>query len=106
LFVFYFNEIFIIIDKTKQEIRMENFRQIFDFYAKQHQFIKKNATFEEIQEKFNLMILAEFNKFAIEFKIPLRKEVVTEIFKKNAKNARDMNFDEFMVKSILIISIN
>ena len=77
---------------------MENFRQIFDFYAKQHQFTSKNATFEEIQEKFNLMDLSEFNKFAIEFKIPLKKEVVTELFKKNAKNAKDMHFEEFMVK--------
>jgi len=76
---------------------MENFRQIFDFYAKQHQFTGKNATFEEIQEKFNIMVLAEFNKFALEFKIPLKKDIVTEIYKKNAKNGKDMHFDEFMV---------
>lgn len=79
---------------------MENFWQIFDFYAKQHLLTSKNATFEEIQEKFNVMILAEFNKFAIEFKIPFKKEIVTELFKKHAKNAKDMHFEEFMVKIV------
>ena len=76
---------------------MENLRQIFDFYSKQHQFISKNATFEEIQENFNSMVLSEYNKFANEFKIPLKKEIVTEIFKKHAKNAKDMHLEEFMV---------
>jgi hypothetical protein len=79
---------------------MENFKMIFEFYAKQHQFTSKNATFEEIQEKLNVMILSEYNKFAIEFKIPLKKETVIEIFKKYAKNTKEMHFDEFMVSLI------
>ena len=47
------------------------------------------------------MVQGEFYKFSVEFKIPLKKETISEIFKKHAKNSKEMHFDEFMVFNLL-----
>lgn len=55
---------------------------IFDFYAKQQLLVGRRATFDEIKHEFEYMNMGEFFRFALDFKLPLKKEKVLETFKK------------------------
>lgn len=78
-----------------EDKRRSALSHIFYFYSKQHFYTGK--TFEEIKNKQNQLDLGEFMKFCLEFKIPCKKEVLVEVFKKTAGDTRHMTFDEFLV---------
>lgn len=46
------------------------------------------------------MDLGEFMKFCVEFRVPCKKELLIEIFKKTATNTKQMTYDEFLVRKI------
>lgn len=71
-------------------------KEIFYFYSRQHQLVGKKATFDLIREKIENLDLSEFMKFCIEFKVPVKKETLMEVFRKNATNTKEMNFSEFV----------
>ena len=88
---------------TKEEFRKNNLLEIFYFYAKQHSFIGQTPTFEEILKSEEHLYLSEFGKFCVEFKIMMKSQKITEIFKKNAINSKEMNFERF-VKTLQLLS--
>lgn len=71
-------------------------KEIFHFYARQH--LNRGKTFDEFQRKITVLDLSEFMKFCIEFKIPCKKELLIELFRKTACNTKEMTYDEFLVR--------
>lgn len=86
----------------KEEIRKISLKEIFTFYTKQHILI--GVTFDEIQRKKEVMNLSEFVKFCVEFRIPCRKELIVEVFKKSSTLIKELTFDQFLnsIKSLAI----
>ena len=81
---------------TKEEFRKNNLLEIFYFYSKQHSFIGLTPSFEEILKSEEHLYLEEFSKFVVEFKIMVKPKKITEIFKKNTPNGKEMNFESFV----------
>lgn len=57
----------------------------------------KKATFEEIQRDLSVMNMAEFMRFCLDFRIPLMKSKIVEVFKKNAGNLKELEYTKFNV---------
>ena len=88
-----------------EEKRKQSFKQIFTFYSKQH--LVNGLSFEEIERKRNMLDLSEFVKFCLEFRIPCKKEIIVEVFKKTATKTKEMTFDEFLASlRTLSVKIN
>ena len=81
---------------TKEELRNNNLLDIFYFYTKQHSFIGKTPTFEELLKSEEHLDLAEFGKFCVEFKIMVKPHKIAEIFKKTAINSKKLNYAMFI----------
>ena len=78
------------------EVRRERgIKEIFDFYTRQHLMIGKKATFEQIQYEMSNMNMGEFMKFCKDFKIAVSKQRCAEIFKRTAKNSKEMFLEHF-----------
>jgi hypothetical protein len=90
--------IFILVP-TVDEMRHMALKEIFYFYSRQHQYMRKElkGTFDSIRDKHEHLDLGEFMKFCIEFKIMVKKEALMESFKKTAENTRELTFDKFIV---------
>lgn len=89
--------------ETLDERRKRGIKEIFDFYTRQHIMVGKKATFEQIEYEMSNMNMGEFMKFCKDFKIPVSKTRCAEVFKKTAKNSKEMfleHFDESFVKLI------
>ena len=82
--------------ETKEEFRKNNLLDIFYFYTKQHSFLGQTPTFQEILKSEENLDLAEFGKFCVEFKILVKPQKIAEIFKKIAKNSKELNFALFI----------
>jgi len=80
---------------TKEEKRGLAIKEIFHFYAKQHQ--TQGTTFDEMRSKTSQLDISEFMKFCIEFRVPCKKEMLMEIFRKTATNTKHMTYEEFLV---------
>ena len=84
------------LNKLTQEQKLINsLKEIFDFYANQHNPMASAPTFDEIAFRKINLDLAEFSRFCVEFEIPISKAKMAELFKKNTSNRRDMSFNEF-----------
>ena len=81
---------------TKTEFRRNNLLEIFYFYTKQHSFIGQTPTFQDILKSEEHLYLEEFAKFCTEFKIMVKPQKIAQIFKKNATNGKEMNFEGFI----------
>ena len=81
---------------TKEEMRDKTLKEIFLFYCKQHSFIGRTPTFGDLLKKEVLMTLSDFIKFCIDFKILVKKDKITRIFKQDLKDASLMTYDEFL----------
>ncbi|CAI2372176.1 unnamed protein product [Moneuplotes crassus] len=88
-----------------EDRRKKGIREIFDFYTRQHLMIGKKATFEEIQYELSNMNMGEFMKFCKDFKIPVSKTRCAEIFKKTAKNSKEMFIEHFKESFPKLISM-
>ena len=82
--------------ETKEEFRKNSLLDIFYFYTKQHSFLGQTPTFQEILKSEENLDLAEFGKFCVEFKILVKPQKIAEIFKKIAKNSKELNFALFI----------
>ena len=82
--------------ETKEDIRKNNLLEIFYFYTKQHTFIGKTPTFQEILKSEEHLDLSAFGKFCVEFKILVKPQKISEIFKKTASNGKDLNYALFI----------
>ena len=81
---------------TKEEMRDKTLKEIFLFYCKQHSFLGRTPTFGDLLTKEELMTLSDFIKFCIDFKILVKKDKITRIFKQDLKDASLMTYDEFL----------
>ena len=90
--------------ESKEEFRENSLLEIFYFYTKQHSFIGQTPTFQEILKSEEHLDLAEFGKFCVEFKIMVKPQKIAEVFKKNAKNAKELNYANF-VKTLQKLSV-
>ena len=79
----------------ENENNINSLKEIFDFYANQHNPMASSPTFDEIAFRKINLDLAEFSKFCVEFEIPISKSKIVELFKKNTANRKDMSFIEF-----------
>ena len=71
-------------------------RELFTFYAKLHQADISSA-FGDMAEKGNWMDLGEFMFLCKDFKIPIPKPKLQEMFKKSASfRHKPVNFKEFI----------
>lgn len=82
-------------------MRVKALVEIFNFYT--HQHIKTGkVTFESIKHSSEFLDSGEFMKFCTEFKIPVKREVVNEVFKKTATYSSSMSYDQFLVSFFII----
>ena len=81
---------------TKEELRNKTLKDIFQFYCKQHSFLGKTPTFGDLLTKEELMNLSDFIKFCIDFKILVKKDKITKIYKQDLKDASLMTYEEFL----------
>ena len=81
---------------TKEELRNKTLKEIFHFYCKQHSFLGKTPTIGDLLTKEELMNLSDFIKFCVDFKILVKKDRITRIFKQDLKDASLMTYDEFL----------
>ena len=90
--------------ETKEELRKNSLLDIFYFYTKQHSFLGKTPTFQEILKSEEHLDLAEFGRFCVEFKILVKPKKIAEIFKKIANNSKELNYSLF-IKTLQQLSI-
>lgn len=81
--------------ETLEDKQNRGIKEIFDFYTRQHLMVGKKATFEQIEYELSNINIGEFMKFCKDFNIPLSKIKCTEVFKKTAKNSKDMFLEDF-----------
>ena len=81
---------------TKEELRNKALKEIFQFYCKQHSFLGYSPTFGDLLTKEELMNLSDFIKFCIDFKILVKKDRITKIYKQDLKDASKMTYEEFL----------
>ena len=79
-------------------------KEIFLFYSKQHNLVGNTPLFSNIEEKKNVLDLIEFSKFCTDFKLPIPRQKLLEIFKKNTSNFKTLTYNEF--SSILNVLAN
>ena len=84
-----------LTQSNEEQKIINSLKEIFDFYVNQHYPMASAPTFDEIAFRRKNLDLAEFSKFCVEFEIPIAKQKLTELFKKNSSNRRDMSFNEF-----------
>ena len=81
--------------ETLEDKRNRGIKEIFEFYSRQHLMIGRKATFEQIEYELSNMNMGEFMKFWKDFYIPLSKVKCAEVFKKTAKNSKEMFLENF-----------
>ena len=82
---------------SKATMRKNALHDIFYFYSHQHNLVGASPTFDSVKEMKENLDLGEFTKFCVEFSIKVNKAKLVEIFKKTAKNSRNMSYDEFVI---------
>jgi len=70
-------------------------QEIFEYYSKQHILAGYTPLFSNIEQKKSHLDLNEFSKFCIDFRIPIIRQKLVEIFKKSTSNFKTMTFKEF-----------
>ena len=81
-------------DKDRDEKINKALKEIFYFYSKKHNIVG-HSLFSKIEEKKKHIDLHEFSLFCSDFKIPIARQKIVEIFKKNVSNCKLMEFKEF-----------
>ena len=72
-------------------------REIYWFYCKQQYSLENRTTFDRIGNAMSYMIIGEFMTFCRDFQVPLKVSKLTELFKRQAKLGRELNFENFLV---------
>ena len=84
----------IISNSSKSKI-INALQDIFIYYTKQHIIVGYTPLFSNIEKKKLHLDLNEFSKFCIDFRIPIIRQKIVEIFKKNTSDFHHMTFKEF-----------
>ena len=92
----------IITNNSKAKIN-KALQEIFTYYSKQHNIAGSTPLFSNVEQKKSHLDLNEFSKFCIDFKIPIIRQKIVEVFKKNTSNLHNMTFKEFK-NSIISLS--
>ena len=81
---------------NETDLRM---REIFTFYCSQHRAPASYPTFAQISYKVSHMNVSEFCKFCSDFKIPLEKDKLIEIYNKREpiNENSEINYNEFLM---------
>ncbi|KAL4485751.1 hypothetical protein ABPG72_012291 [Tetrahymena utriculariae] len=87
---------------TKEQIRMKNLKEAFNFYSKQQNITGVAFTFERIVHEQNVINLACFMLFLKQFNILNKNKYVTKrevqiMFKKYALNYKELDLDHFKI---------
>jgi hypothetical protein len=93
----------IINDKSNTSITLNSskmkinnaLQDIFIHYSKQHNIAGYTPLFSTVQQKQFHLDLNEFSKFCIDFRIPIIRQKIVEVFKKSIANVHIMTFKEF-----------
>ena len=84
------------IISNSSKIKINNALQdIFIYYSKQHQIAGYTPLFSTVEQKKLHLDLNEFGKFCVDFRIPILRQKIVEIFKKSTSNLHTMTFKEF-----------
>ncbi|CDW72863.1 UNKNOWN [Stylonychia lemnae] len=85
-----------------EDSRKKGLQEIFNFYSRQH--IPQNKQFDDLKEIMNEVNLGEFYSFCRDFKIPITKGKITEIFKRASINHKPHKFEQFL-NSVKLLGI-
>ena len=81
---------------NSSKIKINNALQdIFIYYSKQHVIAGYTPLFSNLEQKKMHLDLNEFSKFCIDFRIPILRQKIVEIFKKTTSDFHHMSFKEF-----------
>ena len=81
---------------NSSKIKINNALQdIFIYYTKQHVIAGFTPLFSNVEQKKLKLDLNEFSKFCIDFRIPILRQKIVEIFKKTTSDFHHLNFKEF-----------
>ena len=88
------NNISVTSNSTSMKIN-NALQDIFIYYSKLHQIAGYTPLFSNVEQKQFHLDLHEFSKFCIDFKIPILRQKIVEVFKKSTSNLHNMTFKEF-----------
>ena len=71
----------------------KNLLEIFKFYSKKH--LNQKGDFDQLDANKNVLPHSGFVNFCKDFKLPVRGENVTEVFKKTSGGSHPIEFDLF-----------
>ena len=84
------------IVSNSSKVKINNALQdIFIYYSKQHIIAGYTPLFSNLEKKHLHLDLQEFSKFCVDFRIPILRQKLVEIFKKTTTDFHHMSFKEF-----------
>ena len=84
-----------IMSSTSKNKINNALQDIFIHYTKQHIIVGYTPLFSNIEKKKLHLDLNEFSKFCLDFRIPILRQKIVEIFKKSTSDLYHMTFKEF-----------
>ncbi|CAD8108134.1 unnamed protein product [Paramecium sonneborni] len=70
--------------------------KVFDFYCKQQYVQGQHATFERQQYEASIFTVGKWMHFCKDFQIKAKNHRILELFKKYAKNQKELNYESFI----------
>ncbi|CAD8188672.1 unnamed protein product [Paramecium octaurelia] len=77
-------------------LNKEVIAKVFDFYCKQQYVQGQHATFERQQHEASIFTIGKWMHFCKDFQIKAKNQRMLELFKKYAKNQKELNYDQFI----------
>ncbi|CAD8107650.1 unnamed protein product [Paramecium sonneborni] len=77
-------------------LNKEVIAKVFDFYCKQQYVQGQHATFERQQYEASIFTIGKWMHFCKDFQIKAKNQRILELFKKYAKNQKELNYESFI----------
>ncbi|CAD8207570.1 unnamed protein product [Paramecium octaurelia] len=74
----------------------EVLQRVFDFYCKQQYIQGQFASFERQQYEATIFTIGKWMHFCRDFQVKINSSRLLELFKKQAKNSKELDFDQFI----------
>ncbi|CAK66738.1 unnamed protein product (macronuclear) [Paramecium tetraurelia] len=74
----------------------EVLQRVFDFYCKQQYIQGQFASFERQQYEASIFTIGKWMHFCRDFQVKINSSRLLELFKKQAKNSKELDFDQFI----------
>lgn len=84
-------------ESEKDKERQKALKEIFYHYCKQQIIFQKKTTFDQLNQVAIVMNIGEFMKFCVDFGIPLNHTTIKILFKKIARQGKELNYQLFCV---------